>query len=83
MLFIYTAGKNARKNGPGALNAAASLEYETLDPEEKARLIGAAAENVEKKRTMAQRKKEGTKNFRKIQKQVKFCLYMYKKKLLN
>ena len=69
---------------PGALNAAASLEYETLDPEEKARLIGAAAENVEKKRTMAHRKKEGTIIFREIQKQVKFCVYKYvKKKLLN
>ena len=52
-----------------------------LTQRKKPDYIGAAAENVEKKRTMAQRKKERT---RKIQKQVNFCLYMYiKKKLLN
>lgn len=50
-MFSYVAGKEARKTGAGAFIKAASLEYQGLNEEERARLIGRNGEQVTKQLT--------------------------------
>lgn len=66
------AGKDARKTGAGSFIKAASLKYQTLNEDEKSKLMESS--EMTKELTISDRKKAGAKIFKKIQKQVEFII---------
>ena len=69
LVLLFIAGKDARKSGAGSFITAASLKYQDLDEDEKARLVEMTCETT-KEMTRSEQKKAGAKIFKKIQKQV-------------
>ena len=67
---LFIDGKEARKTGAGSFIQAASLKYQELRDDEKARL---KEKSETEELTIAERKKSGAKIFKKIQKQVELC----------
>lgn len=72
-LSLFIDGKEARKTGAGSFIQAASLKYQELKDDEKARLKEKSETEITKELTIAERKKSGAKIFKKIQKQVELC----------